>query len=181
MIADIALARRNYQPTNPELTCVTSIFVALKLEGDITKHLGAFLEYVFSKLRFPIAAIRMEEFVILEQLPTFFGITPTPLELLHTLVEHTNMREQLRETVESVREASLKTYVQRGHELDLFELCVQPLVLSTTTIKDHGLFLSCLNTEICRMKSTFKVTPQRGALTFPTASTIRSEKRIKTF
>lgn len=155
LLIDVALSHYNYKLPNAELTCVTSILLAVKLEGDINGNLSSFLEYVFNKLRLSLHDIRIEEFTMVELLPPNFVLIPTPSDVMKALIELTNMHEQLQGCIDKLLIAGLNTYVQSGHELELFELCVQPLVLTTTYMQGHGKFLSSLNDEVSRMKASF--------------------------
>lgn len=155
LLIDAALSYYSYKLPNAELTCVTSILLAVKLEGDINGNLSSFLEYVFNKLRINLHDIRIEEFTMIELIPSNFSLIPTPSDVMKALIGLTNMHEQLRGCIDKLLEAVLNTYVQSGHELELFELCVQPLVLTTTYMQGHGKFLSSLNEEVFRMKASF--------------------------
>ena len=178
-IVDVALSSRAFKLASAELTCVTSVLLAVKLEGDINDNLSSFLEYVFNKLRLALHDIRMEEFALVDLLPHNFSLIPTPSDLMRTLAETTNMRPQFQHSMEKLLENSLVAYAQRGHELEILELCVQPLVLATTSMTGHGKFLSLLNEEVFRMKATFSATT-----TAPLATGLHSsieERSSRTF
>lgn len=182
-LVDIALSRRAFKLQSAELTCVTSVLLAIKLEGDINNNLSSFLEYVFNKLHISLQSIRMEEFAIVELMPHNFSLIPTPTDLMRALAETTNMRQQFHQSIDKLTDSCLVNYVQRGHELELFELCVQPLVLATTIMKGHGQFLLQLNETVFRMKASFsKTTSAPLGATFQSSleeRTGRAYKRVK--
>lgn len=185
-IVDIALSRRRFKLASAELTCVTCILLAVKLEGDINANLSSFLEYVFNKLRLSLQDIKQEEFALVDLLPHNFSLIPTPSDLMRALVETTNVRSHFQNSMDKLLENCLVSYAQRGHELELFELCVQPLVLATTYMKGHGQFLSLLNEEVFRMKVAFSATTTApsaplasGLSSSPEERPSRAHKRVK--
>ena len=75
-LVDIMLVVEKYNPSKPELLCISSIFFVLKLEDDFSKNFHNFFKMLLDSIKIKMADIMNYEILILSNLPSIFILLP---------------------------------------------------------------------------------------------------------
>ena len=162
MLTDLAFSAPRAKHFRPELVCVAAILFTVKFEGDFNGRLWGFHAYIKGKLLITQIDLKKAEQFLLNLIPDNFVLIPTASDLMESLIAKAGIEEVFASGLDRIVNNSLETYVAYGHALNVYQLCIQPLLIRTFTLQVQHKLLNGLIKDPFLLAGLFSDSPPWG-------------------